>query len=188
MFLYPPRPERAIERSLISWYEKRGYVAQVKKNGTCSVSYTDPDGRVHFWKRKGEPHLAWEPTEEARDFLGRFPDTHFVFELLHSKGGGVRDTLYLFDVMTYLGKSLVGTTFADRMVLLGKVVPISSERIIFADVYVDCLTGLYDSLTEELDEGIVLKKLSATLEPCLREGDNDGWQVKCRVRHKNFSF
>ncbi len=194
MFLFPPRPEKPISRSLIRWYEKRGYVAQIKKNGTCSVALVAADSTVSFLKRTGEPHLAWEPTAEACDFFGHFPDSAFCFELLHSKGGGVRDTLYVFDVVRYLGGDLVGMTFEERMGLLRKVVPISSPRILYADLHHECLTGLFDSMVDDegvalspLDEGIVLKDPKAKLEPCRKADSNSGWQVKCRARTKNYS-
>ena len=108
MFMYPPRPEKAILPSMISFYEKKKFIGQIKKNGTCSVANVDIAGNVEFRTRHNELHRAWTPTDEAKDWFGRYPDSYFVFELLHSKGAGVRDTIYLFDVLKMEGTDQVG--------------------------------------------------------------------------------
>jgi hypothetical protein len=187
MFVHPPRPKQAIAPSLIPWYESRGYVAQVKKNGTCSVASVCPDRRVRFWTRDGDPHKMWTPTEEADRFFSGFADSAFCFELLHNKHPSVKDTVYVFDVVRWLGEDLVGKSFGYRQGLLSTIRTIS-PRIVMAKNYTECLLGLYESLADPVDEGLVLKDPGALLQPCYREGLNAGWQVKCRVRHKNYSF
>lgn len=186
-FYYPPRPERAIASSLISWFEDRGYIAQIKKNGTCSVISIDSNGTPTWKTRHNEAHKAWTPTEELNNYFSGFKDSIFVGELLHSKGPSVKDTIYLFDVLRYLGKDLVGKTFVERQNILKSVVPLS-EKIILAKTHSKCLRGLYDSLSDPLDEGLVLKNPNAVLKDCLRNGLNAGWQVKCRKSTKNYSF
>jgi ATP-dependent DNA ligase len=187
MFLYPPRPEKAIAPSLIEWYENLGYVAQLKKNGTCSLAFVSADGKVTFKTRHNEDHKAWTPTKEITDYFSTFPDSIFVFELLHNKSPLVKDTAYVFDIIRYLGKDLVGVTFSERMQILNKVVPLMNDKIMLAKTYDSCLTGLFQSLDSPLDEGIVLKNPEAVLEPCYRATSNTAWQVKCRKRTKNYS-
>ena len=68
-FWYPPRPEKAIAPSLIKFYEGRGWIAQIKKNGTCSTANVDDHGNVTFFTRHGEAHKAWIPTEEAHGLV-----------------------------------------------------------------------------------------------------------------------
>lgn len=186
-FLYPPRPEKAISPSLIQYYEDRGWIAQVKKNGTASVASVDENAEVEFWTRHKERHKAWVPTDEAKAFLRQFPRSVFVFELLHSKGGGVRDTLYFFDVLVFEGRSLIGTTLHERLKLLKAIVP-DVGHLLMAHTYTQSLRFLYDNLTSPLDEGIVLKDPAATLRSCLKPSSNSGWQVKCRKETKNFGF
>jgi ATP-dependent DNA ligase len=184
-FLYPPRPEQAIVPSLIPFYEKKGWMAQIKKNGTASVVGTE-NGQIEFRTRQNEAHKAWTPTKEAKEFFLKYPDSYFVFELLHSKGGGVRDTIYLFDVLRYRGESLVDWTFTQRMGLLYGLK--TEGRITTAPCFESDLRGLYDGLKDPLDEGIVLKDPRAKLLDCRQNGKNAAWQVKCRKPTKNFGF
>lgn len=184
--IYPPRPEKAITPSLIPFYEKRGYVAQVKKNGTCSLAIVGPDGTVEYKTRHWEDHKAWTPTESMSGFFSEHRDSIFVFELLHSKTPNVKNTAYLFDVLRYAGVDLTGQTLAFRLNLLSKIRPVQCAQV--AETYTVGLRGLYDGLTEPEDEGIVLKDPVATLRGCERDGMNAGWQVKCRRSTKNYSF
>ena len=185
-FWYPPRPEKAILPSLIKLYEGKGFIGQIKRNGTCSCAAVDRDGKVTFFTRHGDPHKAWTPTDEAKDWFGRYPDSYFVFELLHSKGAGVRDTIYLFDVLKMEGTDQVGFPLRERLCLLNTL-PVSG-KISVARSYHKDLTGLYRGLSDPLDEGIVLKDPEAVLAECHRDGLNANWQVKVRRPTKNFGF
>lgn len=184
--IYPPRPEKAITPSLIPFYEKRGWVAQVKKNGTCSLAIVSPHGTVDYKTRHWEDHKAWIPTANMSGFFTEYPDSIFVFELLHSKTPNVKNTAYLFDVLRYTGIDLTGQTLALRLDVLSRIRPVQCAMI--AETHVVGLRNLYDRLTEPEDEGIVLKDPNSTLRSCDRDGVNAGWQVKCRRSTKNYSF
>lgn len=190
--IYPPRPEKAVSPDFIQFYENRGWVSQVKKNGTCSVAVVSPDGEVEYWTRHGEKHRAWQPDEKhpVSRVFECFPDTTFVFELLHSKGGHVRDTAYVFDVVRWLGQDLVGFYLSDRLQLLEelKKVPSITGQVVVAETRRQGHRALFDSLTDVLDEGIVLKDPASILRPCYRDGLNASWQVKCRCPTKNYAF
>ena len=187
MFLWPPRPENAITPSLIKSFETRGYVGQVKYNGTCQVVSVDEDGDVTFRTRHNEENKAWTPLPEMAPFFSRFVDSVFVGELLHSKHASVKNTIILFDVLRYMGGSLVGTTLKERLAILQKSPPLS-KNIQIIKTHKSDLTGLYKSLTKETEEGIVLKDPNAKLRDCLRNGLNKGWQVKIRRPTKNYGF
>lgn len=187
MFLYPPRPERAISPTLIKHFEKQGWIGQLKKNGTCQVISIDDEGHVDFKTRHNEDNKAWTPTDEAVRYFQKFPNSVFVAELLHNKHESVKNTLYIFDVLCYNGKSLVGTTLPERFEILNRVVPMSKNLVIAKNFNKD-LTGLYQSLSDPIDEGIVLKDPTARLRDPLRKTANSGWQVKCRKGTKNFTF
>ena len=186
-FLYPPRPTKAIASSLIPYFESEGYIAQLKKNGTCTVISVDDGGQVTWNTRHNEAHKAWTPTKELTDYFSAFRNSVFVGELLHSKGPSVKNTIYLFDVLIYLGRDLVGTTLTKRLEILKSVIPIST-KILLAETHSKDLKGLFDSLADPLDEGIVLKNPDAVLRTCSRDGLNAGWQVKCRKGTKNYGF
>jgi ATP-dependent DNA ligase len=177
---------KAITPTLINFYERKGWIAQRKRNGTCSTANVDSEGKVTFFTRHGEAHKAWTPTAEAKAWFGQYPDSYFVFELLHSKGAGVRDTIYLFDVLRMEGTDQVGFPLRERLCLL-QTLPVSG-KISVARTYTKDLTALYRGLSDPLDEGIVLKDPEAVLAECHRGGLNANWQVKCRRATKNFGF
>lgn len=189
MFLYPPRPERAIAPSLIGLYESRGYIAQKKKNGTCTVVSINEAGKVSWYTRHGEAHKAWIPTKELTEFFSSFPDSTFVGELLHSKGGGVKDTLCLFDVLKTPRDDMLGWSYQLRHQLLTYTIQnYIPTHLHILENYTKDLRKLYDGLTDPLDEGIVLKDPNAVLRDCQRDGLNANWQVKCRRATKNYGF
>lgn len=187
MFLWPPRPERAIEPALIPYYASKGWIAQLKKNGTCTVISVDVHGNVDFKTRHNEAHKAWAPPIEIVNYFSHFPDSVFVGELLHNKHASVKNTLYLFDLLRYNGVDFIGETLEYRLGILDMVVPLM-PNIQMVKNYSGDLTKLYDSISDPIDEGIVLKDPKAKLKSCLREGANSGWQVKCRKSTKNFGF
>ena len=85
MYLYPPRPEEALPRAMLSNFEKRGWYAQVKKNGTNTVIFSKGD-QVIFKTRHQDDHKAWSPNaEHIKFFRGREDWTVYTAELLHSK-------------------------------------------------------------------------------------------------------
>lgn len=187
MRIFPPRPESAIAEQLIPFYENRGFIAQIKKNGTCSLAVVDSEGRVEFWTRHWEKHRAWSPTDEITGFFSNFPNSTFVFELLHSKTVDVKNTAYVFDVLRYMGKDLTGVSLEDRLDLFKGITPLS-KNIEIAKTYTAGLRSLYKQLDTPEDEGIVLKDPKAPLRPVYRDGLNANWQVKCRRATKNYSF
>lgn len=186
-FEYPPRPERAIAPDLIPFYEGRGWVGQIKKNGTCSVVRVGSDGSTAYWNRHGEPHRAWPGHAEVSGFFSSFPDSFFVFELLHSKGPSVKDTAYVFDVTRFQGRSLIGTTLTDRLEILERLRP-TTPKVVMVQTYTTGLRAIYDALSDPLDEGLVLKDPTSTLSGGWRPDLNGSWQIKCRRQSKNYSF
>jgi hypothetical protein len=185
MFLYPPRPENRILPGLIPSFERRGWVCQLKKNGTCSLAFVDATGTVIFKTRHNEDHKAWTPTPDIILFFSQFRNSIFVFELLHSKGGGVKNTVYIFDLLMYDGKYLVGMSLRERLDILEKL-KIDVPNISVAETYTTGFLSIFQNLTNPLDEGIVLKRPDAPLEMCFRDGTNTSWQVKCRKATKNY--
>jgi hypothetical protein len=207
-YLYPPRPEHAIPPHMINVYERQGFVAQVKKNGTCSVIAVAPDRSLTCMRRHGPtvPHKLWTPTAASSRMFRRLKGKGwyvFVAELLHSKTPTIKDTNYLFDLLVDDGEYLVGTTFAQRQerlqaLMLPLVVSkrpavmeshyVIDDHLWLARVHTKGLKQLFDSLEKHEDEGIVLKKPNARLDLCFNERANQAWQVKCRKGHKNYGF
>jgi ATP-dependent DNA ligase len=171
---------------MFAFYEQRGWTCEIKKNGTGSIVSIEDD--VEFFTRHGVAHKAWEPQLEAKRFLRKLSDSVFAFELLHSKGGGVRDTYYFHDVLRFRGTDLVGTTLAERREILAEAMRKCPSNMGVAVPFESNFADVYRKLAHVLDEGVVLKDPKAKLRDCSREGTNAGWQVKCRKATKNFGF
>lgn len=202
-YLWPPRPEQAIARQLVGFYEKRGWVAQVKMNGTCNVLAVSPDRKIVAMNRHNASHKLWTPTKENVADFAHLPGHGWyvlLSELLHSKVPGIRNVNYVHDILVADGEHLTGMSFEDRQKLLsdlflkgkkGKAREFLSHWEIsptlwLAKTHLDA-GMLFDKLERPEHEGIVLKNPTAPLEMCLRPTDNSGWQVKMRKPHKNYS-
>jgi len=204
-YLYPPRPEAKIAQGQLSFYEKRGWIAQVKKNGTNTVIFARAKEVIFMTRHadengKGIAHRMWKPKQIHVDFFANRSDKWNVWtaELLNDKTPLIKDHLYIYDQIVHNGKQLVGTNVLERHVImhemlmepdadeefdlyrLGKCFSIARNlRSGFADIF--------NKLKTE-DEGLVLKSAKGKLEPCFKETSNRGWQIKSRIPHKNYSF
>lgn len=201
-FLWPPRPEKAAPPALMGFYERRGWIAQVKKNGTCTVIFARGD-TVIFKTRHDDMHKSWEPLPSHSEFFAGRPEWNvYVAELLHSKGPHVKNHLYLFDILVNDGEEMIGMTLQDRQIILQTRFPSPKvdiggsraglgARLITQDVsHADTIANptRYWSTLGVLDEGFVFKDPNAKLDACIAASANGGWQVKVRRPHANYSF
>lgn len=199
MYLWPPRPEVKIPKTMTGFYDKRGWVAQAKLNGTCTVIFTN--GKECLFKtRHNDDHKAWTPKAEHVEFFNSTVTEGwnvFVAELMHNKSPLLKDMLYVFDVLVFAGKPLTGVSFAQRQDLLASVIEgaendlwyENSQHIVRAKNHVGKTSLLYDKITEiPYVEGVVMKNPAAKLEHCFKANNNTSWQVKCRKTTKNYGF
>jgi len=206
-YLYPPRPESALAPNTIGFYEKTmGWVAQYKKNGTNTIIGISPVGEIITMNRHAEKHKAWQISEYLKtSLLQIFPTGFwhvFVAEVMHSKTKDIKDTIYIHDILVSNGEYMIGSTFAERQVILaGLFLPLSrletyshhvcdeQGKIWFARLFTANLTDLFWSIERpELDEGLVLKDPAGKLKDCVRERSNESWQVKVRHTSKKYVF
>jgi hypothetical protein len=201
-YLWPPRPENAIPRPMISYYERRGWVAQAKKNGTCNVLAVAPNRALHCMNRHKAEHKLWSPTAASSACFRDLPGHGwyvFVAELLHSKVEGIRDTNFIHDILVADGRYLVGMTLDERQDLLADLFltgPVEeraghyvlNERTWLAKNERGDFMAFFDRLNRPEDEGIVLKDPKSKLALCLKPSSNAAWQVKSRRVHKNYTF
>jgi hypothetical protein len=203
-YLYPARPkDKPILKESVSFMQKLGYVAQKKKNGTCTVIFTNGEQVIfktrHPDQREGD-HGAWQPTPDHVQFFSSLGPNWYVFnaELLHNKGPSIKNELFIFDIIVHDGKYLVGTTFAQRQALLEKMWGSKwkdegdqyrvHKHVTVAKVFHSDFKALFDNLGP-LDEGLVFKLPQGKLRPCINDNSNDGWAQKCRVaKSKTYSF
>lgn len=193
-YLYPPRPEQAIPQQMLKMFASRGYSAQVKKNGTCTMIFSLED--VIFKTRHNDDHKAWSG-DFLKPFFHRFRGSVFVGELMHSKVSGIRDQLYLFDIIVWEHNHLVNSSFTNRQALLQDLLGTGDQTWDAVRVHENvsylqniCSTDIVDSWHKlsGSDEGLVLKDPNSKLLPCFRQSANSGWQIKCRKPSKNYSF
>lgn len=201
-YFWPPRPEKAIPPNLLSYYEKKGWIAQVKKNGTCTVLYVRPDKSLITKTRHNSDHKLWTPSAEFTEQFEIIPgDGWYVFagELLHSKTKHIKDTIYLFDMLVANGEYLAGQTLQHRLKLLHALFPrkartlnhshyVVAPKLWVAETITKRFLERFRALTPSEDEGLVLKDPQAKLQLCVKKDANRLWQVKCRKPTKTHGF
>lgn len=199
-YLWPPRPENKIPSAVLGNYEKTHW-CQFKKNGTCNVLIIAPDKTFKTWTRHKEAHKNWTCDQQTIQPILDVSKgwTVFVTEVLHSKVPGIRDTQYIFDILVYDGNFLFGKTFAERQALISNLFEkayigetishyIVSDNIWVAKNHTSGFKEMFDNISNPEDEGLVLKNPKAKLDLCNKQSSNNGWQLKCRKIHKNYSF
>jgi len=204
-YLYPPRPDKSITPELLGFYNKRGYYATLKANGTNNIIAVGPDRILKCMTRHKEDHKLWVPTENSSKIFQNLPGKGwyvFTAELMHSKvKNGPKDTNYIHDILVNDGKYLLGSTYIERQNMLkdifikGNEEQDSKGRFIIlnnntwlAINHTSDFKRLFEQFDNEYDEGLVLKNPNAKLELCSRETSNSNWQVKCRKATKNYGF
>lgn len=197
-YISPPRAENAIPPGLLKTYQRKNWIAQIKKNGTNSVIFVAPDKTVTAMGRHNNGHKLWEFTKASEALFKTLPGHGWYVlnaELMHSKVAGMRDINYIHDILVEDGDYLLGTTYAQRyarllMLFLKDHAKGTNSHFILDDHtwlaknHSGSFVDLFDSLSAPEDEGLVLKNLQGRLVP----KDNSGWSVKCRRPHKNFGF
>lgn len=205
-FLFPPRPEKAITPSLLPSYEKMGFLAQYKMNGTCSLIGVSPTGTVHTLTRHNTPHKRWAITGKTKDIAAYGKPgywTVFLAELLNDKTTDIKDTLYIFDILVNESVQLVGTTFEDRSKFLASILPhedtgeashfVVTPNILLAKSITSNLSEAFGNILSagnKAHEGLVIKNPTVPLDLLFRTSNNQGWQLKTRVpnNHGHISF
>lgn len=175
-YITPPRADIAQDIDLLIKRELEGYWSEIKKNGTSSVIFVDPDRNVVGYNRHGEQHRAWQFTEPTAAIFKAIPGHDwFVFngELLHNKTPTIKNQHYLYDVLVAEGIGLTGTTYEFRYQLLfdilakGKTFEQPTPQTQFwrlddytsiARVYKSGFLGIFNKLTAKEDEGLVLRR------------------------------
>lgn len=197
-YMWPPRPERPAPRDMLGSFEGT-FACQAKMNGQCTV--LDWDGRaLTVWDRHQNVQRWYPPPQMLSVLLPVLGDESMALagELLHAKVKGIRDTLFLFDVLAHRGRRLEGTRFVDRVALMRRLFPGGTDHGTHRDVggglwiaktYASGLSSLYDSWIDRPEvEGLVLKLPNARLSNCMRRAEDASWQIKVRKPTRKYSF
>jgi hypothetical protein len=202
-YLFPPRPEKAIPRNFFGFYERKGWVAQAKKNGTCNVIAVSPDKKLICMNRHNEDQKMWSPSKDSAEAFQSLPGRGWyviVAELLHAKvTNGQKDTNYINDILVADGEYLIGQTMMARQARIADLfqrpgqAEASGHYVVNDNTWVakniaSDFKGFFATLDTPEDEGVVLKDPSSTLAICSREKANVSWSVKSRRQHKNYGF
>lgn len=203
-YIYPPRPATKAPPSGLTTYEKMGFIAQPKLNGSCAVLFTD-GATVKVMGRHNNT-LSRELID--KDHLRRLHKGSgwlvLVGEYMNKSQRDSRKKLFngvfvIFDILVYNSQHLVRTTFSERQNLLDKLYGEGEDYDDFLThlspfVYrVKNFTSDFEKLwnratSTEMYEGFVIKRPSGILENGLRENNNTGWMVKIRKSTKNYSY
>lgn len=201
-YLWPPRPEIAVDPSMLHVFQRRGHVAQIKMNGTANVIFVAPDKTVTAMSRHNEDHKQWNVDPAVmRDFSALPGKGWYVFvaELMHNKVPGIKNVNYVHDILVNDGEYLVGMTQEERQDILhdrlmtDHAVEAQHHYVVSPNLWLPIeyegdFNNIFSSLKAPEYEGIVLKDPKQKLAVCSRASSNKAGQVKCRKTHKNFSF
>jgi len=181
--LYPQRPKRVTR--LLSLFERDGWVAQMKLNGSRCLVLRRDDSTVEFWSRHGYPFRRFRPTDRMLTVLRTLPTgTVLDGELLHFRTKTVKHKLAVFDILALRGELLLTVPQHERWAILADLIRPSSRVVNNrADVYrllwyTDVRRAWKRALSEREDvvEGIVIKSMTARLRVGLKSAPNaEGW-------------
>jgi len=203
-YYYPPRPTNAVMKMTLPTYNRLGWVAQVKKNGTCNLIAVSPEKQIFCMTRHNEPHKQWAPNKESTEPFNVLPGKGwylFVAELMNNKVSGIKNINYINDILASDGEHLVGTTFRERQKLIyslfnaSKGTETDSHYIVHPNLWIaknhegTDFKALFDTLEHNVDdEGLVIKNPNAKLALGSNKTANSGWMVKVRKLTKNYGF
>jgi hypothetical protein len=198
------------------WSRFPNTFAQLKLNGNRNIIKVNADRSIEFWNRH-EGKQDYVVTAEMREEILRIsPEgtvTVWDSELMDKKFKGIKDVIYLYDVLVWEGKHNIGMTYGERYALLSsRVAPngnaaeyhmplelASIERPMYlAQNYVGSeWAALWVKLqelwkAENWDtpwiEGLVAKRFDAVsqLQKGNQEYNNSGFMCRFRRPHKNY--
>lgn len=203
-YMFPPRPDSAIPPSMLGYYEKREWLAQYKKNGTCTIIGISPEKEFIAMNRHADFHKTWQLTDHIKEELARLfkEKKWFVLcaEIMHLKGPAIKDTIYIHDMLVWKSEFLFDSTFLERAQMLDErlITNVESQshyvcdsegKIWFAKRFDKDFKGVFSSIKNtKIDEGLVLKDPEGKLRFCDSPDANSYWQVKCRHKSKGYAF
>jgi len=210
-YLYPPRPESAIDPKLLDEIGD-GWIAQPKYNGSCAVLFINGRKEYKIFNRTADELTLQKPI----NYTGlNDSDKYMVLcgEYLNKNkrgedGKSFNHKFIIWDILVWKGEYLIGSAFEDRLIILYKLFGNSRGQItaggmilfnhlhttnindvFMAPAYSNGFKQLYNEIVQtDLYEGLVLKKAAGKLELGFREKNNSGWQVKARKGTKSYAF
>ncbi len=202
-YIYPPRPAIKAPSTALKTYERMGFIAQPKLDGSYGVLFM----QANFVKLMGRHNNLFARNilkESDLTSLYRGPGfTVLTGEYMNKSQRDVKGKPFngfvIFDILVYNGKHLIQSTFKERQELLDTLYPDYHDNDQFtvslgnnmyrAKNFNEGFDELWkEAVKIEMYEGFVLKRPDGILENGIREANNTGWQLKIRKPTKNYSF
>ncbi len=210
IYLYPPRPEKAVHPRFLTSYDNGTYIAEPKLDGDCALIFTDGNETMvrdrHNKSFSKDIHTLETIAHSLHTGTGW---SVLVGEFMakgkkNADGRNMNGSLVLFDILVHNGLHLGEYSFYDRLTMLRELY--ASEEY---DGYIQrgTLPGLFvikafeggtdgarfcdlfERVTAiQMYEGLVLKKRDAKLELGTRPMNNHLTQVKFRRPAKNYHY
>lgn len=158
-YFWPNLPLRIYpEDSLFQKLDNDKYwAAEVKKNGWRCLVYIDTE--INFWNRHKD--LIKENFINLRKSLSNLPKkTILDGEILNFRTKDVKEKFYLFDVIMWDNKLMLNIPYIERIGYL-KTIPENEYIEVAKQVYENKKDLFYSSITDNLLEGIVIKKIDS---------------------------
>jgi ATP-dependent DNA ligase len=205
-YIFPPRPKNAIPDSDLNFWDNGSLVGQPKLNGSNCVIFMNGE-KTLIMNRHGQymTNVNIQRSEVSELFRGDVGNWSVLNgEYLNkSKQDENRITfnhkLILFDILVYNSEYLVGSTFQERIDLLGSLYRKKdsekpylysiSDNVYLIKSFESGFKSIFDELTKiDMIEGLVLKRKNAKLELGTSENNNIKSQLKARKPTKLYKF
>lgn len=204
-YIYPPRPKNAISPEDLSFWDNGSLIAQPKLNGSNCVIFTNGDD-FFIMNRHGKRLTNFKISQAELSELYKGDGEWMIINgeyMNKSKKDENEKTfnhkLVIFDILSYNGEYLLGSTFSERVDLLNEIYGEKesekdylysvSENIYRVKTYNEKFENLFNDFTKvDMIEGLVMKRSNAKLEAGLTESNNVKSQIKCRKPTKNYKY
>lgn len=204
-YLYPPRPKNAIPDTELNFWDNGSLIAQPKLNGSNCVIFTNGVKTIVMNRHNQRLTNFNLSDNEIKDiYRGQgwmILNGEYMNKSKSDENGQVFNHKFvIFDILAYDGEYLVGKTFEERINLLDEIYgQIDSEKEYLYKIthnvyrvksYLTGFKNIFDQLTEsnQVIEGLVMKRKTARLELGTSENNNTKSQIKCRVATKNYKY
>jgi hypothetical protein len=202
-YLYPPRPETKAPVESLSMYERLGYIAQPKLNGSCGVLFLGGNPKLMGRHNDSFARQLIDPSKFS--FLSNRSGVSVVVgEYMNKSKRDCQNRLFnstfvIFDILVSNGKYLLRSTFEERQELLDTLygtgshydsyISQLSDSIYRANNFTQGFTSTFLNMTKgDMYEGFVMKRPDGKLDTGYSSKNNTGWQVKVRKPTKLYKY
>jgi len=204
-YIYPPRPKNAIPKSDLDFWDNGSLISQPKLNGSNCLIFTNGESQVVMNRHNQRLTNFKLGDDEIKEIYRGDGEWITINGEYMNKNKSDEDNksfnhkFVIFDILTYGGEYLVGSTFEERVKLMdslyGKVESEKdylykiSENVYRVKSYDSKFEELYDTLSKiDMVEGLVMKRKVAKLEIGSSVNNNIKSQLKCRKATKLYKY